>query len=132
VYPKESAKDWQNGYKQLAVELAPLVEKQTVYLLPADDRFYLWMMGYGPYTGVDFQSWKSKDYKFEQSIPNLVMHPPNADEIKSGGKVIIAGEPQAVASFIQGANVEKLAEQDIVGDDGVLRFVITVIENKPL
>jgi 4-amino-4-deoxy-L-arabinose transferase-like glycosyltransferase len=128
VYPKESAKDWQNGYKQLSLELVPLAETEKVYVLPFDDRFYLWMMGYGRNTGQDFQSWQSKEYKFEQSIPNIIFHAPNIDEIGSSDHVVIAGESAQIEKFISELKVQKIAEQVIHGDDQVARFTVAVVK----
>lgn len=65
VYPTLSAHDWQDGYKQLAQAIyAQKTSGESVVIVPFDDRFYLWLMAYGPYTAQDFHSWKSEKYQF--------------------------------------------------------------------
>jgi 4-amino-4-deoxy-L-arabinose transferase-like glycosyltransferase len=127
VYPQESATDWQNGYKQLAIQLDPLAQKEQVFVLPFDDRFYLWMMGYGSFTGADFQSWKSKEYKFEGSIPNMVFHEPSDSQIKTSLHLVVAGKPMAIEKFIQDSKLEHVTQTKVYGDDNTVRFVIATI-----
>jgi len=72
VYPKLSAPDWQSGYKPLALQIAQeTAQQRQVYIEAFDDRFYLWIMAYGPYDGTEFKQWKTDNYKFASAgIPN--------------------------------------------------------------
>lgn len=65
VYPALSANDWQSEYATLAKDITQLAEQDKVYVHPFDDRFYLWLMAYGPYKASEFQTWKSHDFKFQ-------------------------------------------------------------------
>jgi hypothetical protein len=71
VYPMLSANDWQSGYKPLAQWATTQSEDVQIFIDTFDDRWYLWLMAYGPYTPAGFQTWQSYDYKFQGSnLPN--------------------------------------------------------------
>jgi hypothetical protein len=126
VYPKESATDWQNGYTQLARQLAGYGADTKLYVAPFDDRFYLWMMGYGQYTGKDFQSWQSKEYKFEQAIPQTTFKLPSAAEVQATQHIVIAGRPDEMKSLLAQPvlSQRQVSTKEIYGDDGQLRFIV--------
>jgi 4-amino-4-deoxy-L-arabinose transferase-like glycosyltransferase len=66
-YPRLSAVEWQDGFKTLAQKIAEeKTPQKEVFLVPFDERFYLWTMAFGPYSGKDFQSWQSKGYQFQE------------------------------------------------------------------
>lgn len=71
VYPTLSANDWQSGYKPLAQWATSQPDDVQIFIDTFDDRWYLWLMAYGPYTPAEFQNWQSHDYKFQGSnVPN--------------------------------------------------------------
>lgn len=101
VYPVLSADDWQAGYKPLAQEIAIEQNKNPdleIYVLPFDDRFYLWLMGYGKYTPQDFHSWHSEGFHFDRSIPHLHQQEPDLKDIQ-GKPVLIAGEVEQLKTW---------------------------------
>lgn len=64
IYPVESAYDWQDGYEDLAnLVLAEHDSVRTVWINPFEDRLYLWMLAYGPYTPEQIQAMESKGFK---------------------------------------------------------------------
>jgi hypothetical protein len=70
IYPKLSADDWQSGYKAVALWTSHN-DNTTYYIENFDDRFYLWLMAYGPYQPEEFQKWESRDFKFQgTNVPN--------------------------------------------------------------
>jgi hypothetical protein len=115
IYPTLSARDWQNGYTQLARELttqkdASRADSSTefeTYILPFDDRFYLWLMGYGPYTATDFHHWQSRSYQFSDAIPHMHFAAPTALQVEQSltqtGRdhqlVRVAGRPEQLANW---------------------------------
>lgn len=71
VYPSLSASDWQSGYKPLAEWVTTQPQDTEIFIDSFDDRWYLWLMAYGPYTPEAFQTWQSNDYKFQgPTVPN--------------------------------------------------------------
>jgi 4-amino-4-deoxy-L-arabinose transferase-like glycosyltransferase len=118
-YPQESADSWQDGYKQLAQEI--YIEKtpeMQVIISPFDDRFYLWLMAYGPYSGKDFQSWQSEKYQF-QHIPEITFQDFDERNLKNfHGALLVAGRPERVRSpFAQ-------STKEVYGGGGKLQFVV--------
>lgn len=129
LYPKDSAKDWQGGYKQLAQQIfATKKDNQKVFVLPFDDRFYLWLMAYGPYSGQDFQKWHSRDYKFEDSIPDVVSQIPDKTQILQGA--LVAAEPKRFQELLPNFGAKPDHVQEIRGEDGSVRFVLAQFSQK--
>ena len=123
LYPRTSAKDWQDGYKQLAQAIfATQKNGQKVFVLPFDDRFYLWLMAYGPYTGQDFHNWKSRDYKFEDSVPNITSQIPDKSNLMQ--PTLVAAEPNRFQELLPSFGVKPIQVQEIHGSDGTVRFVL--------
>jgi 4-amino-4-deoxy-L-arabinose transferase-like glycosyltransferase len=125
IYPKESAADWQDGYKQLAQTIYQHKQAgQIVYIQEFDDRFYLWLMGYGPFSGKDFQSWKSKDYKFAEAIP----------EVKFGGYQLSNLPANATwyatsaENFKSQSNAKVSQTYEVKGGDNTVRFVLVELK----
>lgn len=110
VYPSLSADDWQSGYAVLAKHITNETDKgKEVYVVPFDDRFYLWYMGYGPFTGSEFQAWKSDNYKFAgATLPSMkgveFIAPDNArlsQLVSEGRAVVLVGEIEDVQERCQ-------------------------------
>lgn len=103
VYPTLSANDWQSGYKPLAQWATSQPEDVQIFIDTFDDRWYLWLMAYGPYTPAEFQSWQSHDYKFQGSnVPNhfgnITFRLPEQEQLEqlaqSGQKFAVAIRPK--------------------------------------
>lgn len=70
-YPSDSASDWQDGYRQLVDVIVDHKDSASkIWVHPFEDRFYLWLLAYGPYSSQEIQSWESEDFKFKQ-IENI-------------------------------------------------------------
>ncbi len=124
-YPKESASDWQNGYKQLAQVITTSKHpNEDVWILPFDDRFYLWFMAYGPYTGKDFQSWKSEKYQFP-SFDHISFHEPDQNHLNMANyHYLLAGQVDAVHQQLVKSKSQPTRLEIIKGDDGKDRFAV--------
>ncbi len=102
-YPLASASSWQVGYK----ELANLVYKyrkdqEPVVVLAPDDRFYLWLMGYGPYKGNEFAGWSEKDFK-KENFDDIYFNQAKQKALalnKKEGEYLVAGDQSKVIQFI--------------------------------
>jgi hypothetical protein len=67
VYPKQSAYDWQDSYPQLV----PLIQEQqskvrTVVVSQSEERLYLWLLAYGPYTADEIQKAPKSGYSIKK------------------------------------------------------------------
>ncbi len=109
VYPKLSANDWQSGYKPLAQKITQLAKDgQTIVIQPFDDRFYLWLMAYGPYSAKEFQGWPSENYKFQtdridKNFARIefggVDQSKLAKKFTEGQSFIVAGETKSIEQY---------------------------------
>ena len=128
LYPANSASSWQNGYTQLAQELYRQKNNQeSVTILPFDDRFYLWLMAEGPYTGKDFHTWKTQDYKFN-AIPNFTFQEPDPDKITTTSETqLIAGQIPRMKEFLSKLKNAPKRIYEVKGDDGQTDFIIAEV-----
>ena len=121
-YPRESASDWQDGYKQLALAIEK--EKQPnekVWIVSFDDRFYLWLMAYGPYTGKDFQSWQSEGYHFT-NFDNISFRGIDHEKINTEKNILVAGQPKRMQEELAKVTRKQSNIEEIKGADGTVRF----------
>ncbi len=104
VYPKLSAKDWQDGYKQVAQAIyAERLNNESILIVPFDDRFYLWLMGYGPYTAKDFHQWQSEKYQFFKFGSEAITYE-NVDDqtiLNKHAPVLVAGKVDQVRTQLE-------------------------------
>jgi hypothetical protein len=75
VYPQQSARDWQAGYRRQAENVwaeALAQPDQEITLENTDDRFYLWLLAYGPLTPQEIQDLAKPNYRPER-IKNILL-----------------------------------------------------------
>ncbi len=123
IYPKHSADDWQNGYKQLAQQIyEERKDNDEVWVVPFDDRFYLWLMAYGPYEAKEFQTWKSTDYKYDQ-FDNISVKGIKGEKLQElQGRILYVGPPQQIQEEMTRFKEEYTDKKEIYGDDGKVKF----------
>ncbi len=112
-YPHDSGEHWQAGYKEIAQKIIQIKhdrELEAVYVLPFDNRFYLWLMAYGPYEAKDFHSWKSEQYEFKQ-FDNIYLANPWKEVFDSSKGVLVVGRD---------ISSEHLGENAVAGNREVL------------
>lgn len=68
IYPTFANESWQGQYRELAQAVA--TQSYPVNVLTFDDRFYLWLMAYGPWEPVDWQHWPSQGFIFTE-VPGV-------------------------------------------------------------
>lgn len=132
IYPKVSADDWQSGYKPLALEITSMHQRdQEVFIIPFDDRFYLWLMAYGSYPGEVFRDWQSKDYKFVDStlanqFSGVEFSSPEDNELQlllqENRPVILVGESATVSERCQQATAYACTIKTIFDEAGQPKF----------
>jgi 4-amino-4-deoxy-L-arabinose transferase-like glycosyltransferase len=136
VYPNLSADDWQSGYAPLAKRITQLSESgETVYIRPFDDRFYLWLMTYGPYSAKDFQNWPTKDYKFAatdlpNSFSNIEFSVPEVkqlSQIAQSKSIRLAGESTEIEKLCQELITQHCEFERVKDEVGKNKFSIAKI-----
>ena len=107
-YPLSSAASWQVGYKELANQIYQMrgkldKDKLPVVILSPDDRFYLWLMAYGPYQGDEFATWPEKNFQ-KVDFDELYFKNPDLEikKLKDQDKTfLIAGDNKKVVETIK-------------------------------
>jgi len=137
AYPKLSAPDWQSGYKPLAQQVFQQVaQREIVFIQPFDDRFYLWLMAYGPYKGDEFVGWKTVDYKFVGStLPSyfagvefhLTDENQLTDQLQAGKKVAVAGQYDVLAKYCETVRSYRCQLEIVPDEVGNPRFGIATL-----
>ncbi len=102
-YPLASASSWQVGYKELTNLIYEHRKNQEpVVVLAPDDRYYLWLMGYGPYEGSEFAGWQETDFK-KENFDNIYFNQAEKEALKLNkeeGEFLIAGDSSKVTQFV--------------------------------
>ncbi|HYD35446.1 MAG TPA: glycosyltransferase family 39 protein [Vitreimonas sp.] len=123
-YPQDSATAWQDQYKELAVKLFEIKRDRPVYVLKFDDRFYLWLMAYGPYTARDFHTWKSDNYQFrELDTFYFDVYPTMRSETR-----LVVGEVGRMSELEEKSNLVLKREAVIYDHEGQPKFIIASVE----
>jgi 4-amino-4-deoxy-L-arabinose transferase-like glycosyltransferase len=124
-YPQDSAFDWQDGYTQLATELAkqsPGVSE--IWVTPFEDRLYLWLLAYGPYTGAQIQAMPTDDYKVK-TIDNIKFAGFAWFNMgRLGGRTLIVDRVENLEYKIDNEPVKPLITTPIYGYDGEAKYLI--------
>jgi len=113
-YAADSAAAWQQGYRELALQIDEYDSVQHRYILSFDERFYLWMMAYGSTSAVEFQQWPSQHSMFKD-MPAVTFDqvPTKAQLLSTPGQVLIAGKLADVDSVAQTLELEVLERRSV-------------------
>ncbi len=124
-YPKRSAPEWQEGYKELATTLIEYKnDVDAVYIEPFDDRFYLWVMAYGPYGGKNFRTWKSEKYLFKE-FDNFIFSQPNLELVRQTKQtILLAGNSYAMNKDLSTIINSATWKKEIVCSNGEVCFIV--------
>lgn len=140
IYPKLSAQHWQAGYKPLALQISKETSQQhQVYIEPFDDRFYLWIMAYGPYDGSEFKSWKTDNYKFASAgVPNnfsnVFFTAPEdkqlLNELENNKQLVLVGRSQEVRKRCETATLYSCQLTNVQDENGETTFLTATLVKK--
>jgi len=140
VYPKLSANDWQSGFKPFSKAVFEAQQAQSiVYVEGFDDRFYLWLMAYGPYGGDTFHKWPTNNYKFVSSgipnnFPNILFALPKDEQliqdIQENKRPVIAGRTTEIATRCATATLYTCQLISITDETGTPKFVVAQLQAK--
>lgn len=130
TYPNQSAFDWQDGYRQLTTTILENQDSvRTVWVNPFEDRFYLWLLTYGPYTAAEIQALEKTNYKVT-AVDKVVF-----DHFEWGKlgtldhRVLVVGQPDSIEEQLQKSTQQPAKTIPIMGHDGVTeRFRAVVFE----
>lgn len=130
-YPQLSAHDWQDGYKQLAESIyQQKTDHQPVIIVPFDDRFYLWLMAYGPYSAKDFHSWQSQKYQFMTFGQQPITFENIDDQTILGKqkKVMVVGRFEQVTEELAKMKLKPKSINEVDGISSQEKFLIAKFE----
>lgn len=130
-YQYESAYSWQDSYKQLAdVVLTHHHEVRTVWITPFENRFYLWLLVYGPYSGQQIQALPKIGYQVKE-IDNIVFEAYDWDKMETlDHKVMIVETPDSLYAHLEKSPLPPISIQAVRSADGVIRFLVAIFEPK--
>jgi len=131
IYPQTSAEAWQQGYPEVAQTIVKFREGNPVYLESFDDKFYLWLMAYGPYTGAEFKTWPSFKYQFV-SFDGIFFSPfPGWDGVlNQSARVVIAGKTEAMEKVMAAQQLVIQKYQEIKDPSGQTKFIVIMADKK--
>ena len=130
-YLAESAYDWQDGYKELALEInRSLPDVADIYINNFDDRFYLWLLAYGDYKPIEIQALPKENFQVKQldKITFEEFHWHKIDSLDR--KIIVAGLKDSINQGIQEFDIQPTWEKEIAQADGKIPFKIVMIERQ--
>jgi 4-amino-4-deoxy-L-arabinose transferase-like glycosyltransferase len=114
VYPTVAAKDWQRGFPEVARAVGEFRQGRPTYIWIDDDRFFLWLMAYGPYKGDEFKQWKSEQYQFLEFDNVWVSRfRPWEDLVGGGQEVVVVGTSQTVKTVLDDPTMNIIKQQQI-------------------
>lgn len=138
IYPRLAADDWQSGYSALAKELTQAADSaQTTYILPFDDRFYLWLLLYGSYPMRQVQTWPSQDFKLAgpaglENFAGLSWQVPNRSQLAkllaSGQQLRLAGERLAIEKYCQDHQVISCQVTPLLDEVGQPKLAVATLQ----
>lgn len=108
-YPKLSATAWQTGYKELAQTTYSMrLDNEPVYVVQFDDRFYLWLLLYGPYSVTQIQNFPENNFQIRDFDQVYTEHIPTP-----AAKALVVGSSDGVQAFAQANNYKTVRVQKI-------------------
>jgi len=124
-YPTDSAYEWQDKYKELALLIMNhQASVRTVWAEPFDNRFYLWLLAYGDFKATDIQSWPREDFQFKK-IENIEFSYFDWTKLDSlDHKLIIAGQKDSLEYSLSQASYPPKWRQDIYDQNGEIKFIV--------
>jgi len=133
IYPKDSSFAWQDGFKDLA-QTAYTVREQNDYKILVttfDERFFLWMMMYGPYSGQEFQTWEKDGSQFK-NFDEVLSNEKDFDLVLTNmiNKTILIGTPQVVENFVKNYQLHILETKTVQNSQQT--YIVVLVEKSIL
>ncbi|MBT3249279.1 MAG: hypothetical protein HN846_01420 [Candidatus Pacebacteria bacterium] len=130
-YSSDSAYDWQDGYKEMALEIDKnLPHVADVYIDEFDNRFYLWMLVYGHFTAEEIQAMPKEDYQVKE-IEKVTFHSYHWSKIDSlDRKILVVGLTDHINEGLERYQIKPTWEKEIYQDNETSPFKIVMIETQ--
>ncbi len=110
IYPSLSASAWQGGFEEMAMQIfIQRDNKKAVYVMPFDDRFYLWLLAYGPYTPQQIQQLPKTQFQVRDFDQIYTEHLPT----DLASEAVVVGTEQQVEEFVQKSRYQLLSAQTV-------------------
>jgi 4-amino-4-deoxy-L-arabinose transferase-like glycosyltransferase len=110
-YATDSAPSWQEQYKEVALALYQQRKpQQPVFVASFDDKWYLWLLAYGPYSSEEFQKWPTNQYQFHSFDKITFELPANISE-----PVLVIGRSSRLAEWLNQSEVTIVSDKRITG-----------------
>ncbi|MDH5532854.1 MAG: hypothetical protein OEX81_00305 [Candidatus Pacebacteria bacterium] len=124
-YPSQSAHDWQDGYKELALTIDQVKDDvTTVWVEPFEGRFYLWLLAFGDYSATQIQEMDKPNYQISE-IENIKIAPYDWTRLKTNSyKIIIVGETTNINNKLSEIETKPNWIKEIYSHDGISRFSV--------
>jgi 4-amino-4-deoxy-L-arabinose transferase-like glycosyltransferase len=124
-YPAQSSRDWQDGYKELALLIDQNKDQaETLWMDPFEGRFYLWLLAFGSYTPEQIQEIPKVDYKVTK-IDNINIAYFDWESLTTNTyKIIVAGETENIKNKLMTIDTEPNWTKEIFSRDGISRFLV--------
>ncbi len=128
-YAADSALAWQQGYEEVVDHIYAQHDYDHLYILPFDERFYLWMMAYGPQTAVDFHQWQSQHFMFKQRSDVTFDNFTSWQSVPGNGRrVMIAGRVEQVEEVLRRTDTKLIRKQVVTNLLSQDVYTVAVIE----
>lgn len=129
VYPTQSSTSWEENKSLLITKLQPtLKDTQTpLYLLGMPDKYFLWVLAYGPYDFKEMSSWTVEEHHFTQ-ISNVFFELPSNFDEKS--RIVVEGNTwDTIKSYPLFEEKKLQILEEHILSEGNLYYTIEVIPN---
>ena len=130
-YAADSAYNWQDGYKQMSLEInQALPHVANVYIDEFDDRFYLWLLAFGDWEGQEIQAMSKNDYQVNE-IDKIVFDEYHWHKIDSlDRKILVVGLKDDIEDGLSEYQIQPSWEKEIYQANGEKPFKIVLLERQ--
>jgi len=127
VYPILSFSFWQGGFEELAkATFSSRTQKESVYVLNFDDRFYLWLLAYGSYSSEKIQLFLHNDFQIRDFDDIFTEHIPTV----LATNAIVVGTSDQIESFVKKEQYQIISSQKIMRKNQNSLEIAKVIKNQ--
>ncbi len=130
-YDLDSADAWQDGYREVTQAIEHYRrDDEPVLILTFDDKFYLWQMAYGHYTGAEMKSWPTENYQ-HHAFDGIIFGA--NDATKCLDECLLVGTPQRVQQVlptIPASASAHLNQYQISGRGSAGQYLVTTVRRQ--
>lgn len=130
-YAGDSAYDWQDGYKEMALEINQSIPHVAdIYIDEFDDRFYLWLLAYGDFEAEEIQAMPKEGYQVKE-IDKITFQSYHWSKIDSlDRKIVVVGFKNNIDESLREYQIQPTWEKEISQANGEVPFKIVMLERQ--